>query len=169
MLCYRIVVASLTATFRLGKTMKRLSVVLVGLCLVAPAFGVQEVTLRDQPPLQPLHWCQHSDGQVAAQSEPCASDTTEVSSVSRRNADGTLTHFPLGSKEAVELGDTRPAQNTDSKSPPLDDFPKRMGKWLGFAIVVGLVAKFLKQSFVLWLILGFVLRMILVALNIMAF
>ena len=60
-------------------------------------------------------------------------------------------------------------QNTDTTKSPLGDFWKQMGKWLGFAIAVGLLAKLLKQSFALWLVLGFVLRMILVALNLMAF
>ena len=44
-----------------------------------------------------------------------------------------------------------------------------IAKWFGFAIVVGLLARLLKQSFVLWLILEFVLRALLVVLNVMAF
>jgi hypothetical protein len=60
-------------------------------------------------------------------------------------------------------------RTTGVKNSPLGDFWKRIAKWLGFAIVVGLLAKLLKQSFVLWLILGFVLRALLVALNVMAF
>jgi hypothetical protein len=72
-------------------------------------------------------------------------------------------------RSAASVAPSRAVQNTDVTKSPLGDFWKQMGKWLGFAIVVGLLAKLLKQSFVLWLILGFVLRMILMALNIMAF
>jgi hypothetical protein len=148
------------------------------MCVVAPAHGVQEVTLKDLPPLQPLHYCKNSDGHVAPQSDPCGSDTTEVSSVAVRKPDGTLNYLPLEKQQATDsTADTSAAsdtaskddRNTDVKNSPLADFWKRIAKWLGFAIVVGLVAKLLKQSFVLWLILGFVLRALLVALNVMAF
>jgi hypothetical protein len=159
--------------------MKRISVVFAFMCVVAPAYGVQEVTLKDLPPLQPLHYCKDSNGHVAPQSEPCGSDTTEVSSVAARKPDGTMTYLPLEKNQAVTdtTADKSPAsdsaskggQNIGIKNSPLGDFWKRMAKWLGFAVVVGLLAKVLKQSFVLWLILGFVLRAILVALNVMAF
>jgi len=157
--------------------MKRMGVVLVFLCVIAPAYGVQEVTLKDLPPLQPLHWCKHSDGHVAAQNEPCGSDTTEVSSTATKSPDGTLNFHPLEKQQATDTADNSTAsepaskedQHPDLKKSELGDFWKRMAKWLVFAIVVGLVAKLLKQSFVLWLILGFVLRALLVALNVMAF
>jgi hypothetical protein len=157
--------------------MKRMSVVFAFMCVIAPAHGVQEVTLKDLPPLQPLHFCKDSDGHVAPQNGPCGSDTTEVSSTYVRKPDGTTTFLPLEKKQATDTADKSAAsdsaskddQNTDVKKSPLGDFWKRMAKWLGFAIAVGLLAKFLKQSFVLWLILGFVLRAILVALNVMAF
>lgn len=157
--------------------MKRMSVVFAFMCVIAPAYGVQEVTLKDLPPLQPLHFCKDSDGHVAPQNGPCGSDTTEVSSVSVRKPDGTMTFLPLEKKQATDTADksagsdsaSKDDQNTDVKKSPLGDFWKRMAKWLGFSIAVGLLAKFLKQSFVLWLILGFVLRAILVALNVMAF
>jgi len=158
--------------------MKRISVVFAFMCVGAPAYGVQEVTLKDLPPLEPLHYCKDSDGHVAPQSGPCGSDTTEVSSVAVRKPDGTLTFLPLemkrptdttADKSAASDSASKEDQNIDVKNSPLGDFWKRMGKWLGFAVVVGLLAKFLKQSFVLWLILGFFLRAILVALNVMAF
>lgn len=158
--------------------MKRINVVLAFMCVVAPAYGVQEVTLKDLPPLQPLHNCKDSNGHVAPQIEPCGPDTTEVSSVAVRKPDGTMTFLPLeknqptdttADKSAASDSASKGGQNIGIKNSPLGDFWKRMAKWLGFAVVVGLVAKVLKQSFVLWLILGFVLRAILVALNVMAF
>lgn len=157
--------------------MKRIAVVFVFMCVIAPAHGVQEVTLKDLPPLQPLHLCKDSGGHVAGQIDPCGSDTTEVSSTMVRKPDGTTTFLPLQKEPATDTADNSAAsdsaskvdQNTDVKKSPLGDFWKRVAKWLAFAIAVGLLAKFLKRSFVLWLILGFVLRAILVALNVMAF
>jgi hypothetical protein len=157
--------------------MKRLGVVLAFVCAIAPAYGVQEVTLKDLPPLQPLKWCKHSDGQVIPQNEPCGSDTTEVSSWTKRQPDGTMAHLTLQEAQAMDAANNpaatastaKDAPNADVQKAQLGDFWKHMGKWVGFAIVVGLVAKFLKQSFLLWLILGFVLRALLVALNVMAF
>ena len=147
------------------------------MCAVAPAYGVQEVTLRDLPPLQPLHWCKHSDGHVAEQIEACGSDTTEVSSWMKRQPDGTMAHLSLEEGKAMDApgkaaatdSAAKDAQNGAVKKPPLDDFAYHMGKWFGFALVVGLVAKLFKKSFVLWLILGFVLRAVLVAMNVIAF
>jgi hypothetical protein len=88
-----------------------------------------------------------------------------------------MTFLPLENEQATDTADKSAAtdsaskddHNTEVKNSPLGDFWKRMAKWLGFAVAVGLLAKFLKQSFVLWLVLGFVLRAILVALNVMAF
>jgi hypothetical protein len=153
--------------------MKRLGVVLVLMCAVAPAHGVQEVTLKDLPPLQPLKMCKHSDGQVIAQNEPCASDTTEVSGWTKRQPDGAVAHLSLEEGRQMDAAVNNPAASAaaakDAQKAQLADFWKHMGKWVGFAVVVGLVAKFLRQSFLLWLILGFVLRALLVAVNVMAF
>jgi hypothetical protein len=159
--------------------MKRRNLVIALMCAVAPAYGVQELTLREQPPLQPLHWCKYSDGHVAPQTEPCGSDTTEVSGVVERKPDGTRTYLPLDQNQAADTttGNAPASESTSSndqnaavKESPLGDFWKRMGKWLAFAIAIGLLGKLLlKQSLVLWTIVGFVLRMILVAVNVMAF
>jgi hypothetical protein len=157
--------------------MKWIGVVIACTCVIAPAYGVQDISLKDLPPLQPLHWCKYSDGHVAPQSEPCGTDTAEVSSVMVRRPDGTATHLSLEEKQPTDTAEKSAARdvaskedrNSDVKNSPLGDFWKRMGKWFGFALVVGLLAKLLKQSFVLWLILGFLLRAILVALSVMAF
>jgi hypothetical protein len=153
-----------------------LGVVLAGMCGIAPAYGVQEVTLRELPPLQPLHWCKHSDGGVLPQREPCGSDTTEVSSVTERRPDGTVAYLPLekpattDGKPAASESASRADQSTGVvPNPSPVEFWKRMARWLGFAAVVGLWAKLFKRSFMVGLILGFVLRAVLVALNVMAF
>jgi hypothetical protein len=143
------------------------------MCAIAPAYGVQEVTLKELPPLQPLHWCKHSDGHVADQVEPCASDTTEVSSWTERQPDGTMRHLSVEEGRALEADNKlspsdRAAKEAQKKEAKLRDFWYHAGKWTGFAVLVGLVAKFLKQSFVLWLFLGFVLRAVLVGMNVIA-
>lgn len=158
-------------------TMKRMGALFAFLCVFAPAQAQQEVKLVDVPPLQPLHYCKHSDGQVAYQSEPCGSDTTEVSSVTERKSDGTVTWLPLEKKEAADATEKSVAaesaskddQHADAEKSPLSDFRKRIAKWLGFAVIVGLLAKLLKRSFILWSIFGFFLRAVLVAMNVMAF
>jgi len=157
--------------------MKGIAVVLVFMCVIAPVYGGQEVTLKELPPLQPLHWCQDSSGHAAGQIDPCGPGTTEVSSTMVRKPDGTTTFLPLQKEPATDTADSSAAsdsasivdQNSDVRKSPLGDFWRRVGKWLAFAIAVGLLAKFLKRSFILWVILGFVLRAILVALNVMAF
>ena len=104
--------------------MKRMGVVLVFLCVIAPAYGVQEVTLKDLPPLQPLHWCKHSDGHVAAQNEPCGSDTTEVSSTATKSPDGTLNFHPLEKQQATDTTDNSTASESASKEDQHPDLKK---------------------------------------------
>ena len=165
---------------RMGTALAFVAVLVTGIVsATVPAYAVQEVTLKEYPPLEPLHYCKYADGHVAYQREACGSDTTEVSSVMERQRDGRMEHLPLGSKEAADLtGKTAASDpaakdiaNADADVPksPLRDFWKRMGKWMLFALAVAIVARLLKQSFFLWLILGFVLRMLLVAANVMAF
>jgi hypothetical protein len=170
--------------------MKRVAAVLALLfAFLTPfvsAYAVQEVTLKDVPPLQPLHNCKHSDGTFAMQSDPCGSDMTEFSSIMQRNPDGTQTYLPLGAtmENAATYAASTPAPaeqpaasapaakeelTPEAKKEIMGDFRKRMLKWLLFALAIAVVAKLLKRSFILWFILGFVLRMVLVAANVMAF
>jgi hypothetical protein len=154
-----------------------MGVVFACMCIVAPAYGVQELTLREAPPLQPLHWCKHSNGNVVEQIDPCGPDSMEVSSVMERKSDGKMVYRPLEKDEATSSDGKSAASdsaskddpNTEIRKSPLGDFWKRIASWFAFALIVGLVAQFLNRSFVLWLILGFVLRAILVALNVIAF
>ncbi len=169
--------------------MKRIAAVLALLSAVlypfASAYAVQEVTLKDVPPLQPLHNCKHSDGTFAFQRDPCGSDMTEFSSIMHRNPDGTQAYLPLG----ATMNDTPDTASTpapaaapaasapavveplspEAKKAQMADFRKHIAKFLLFALVIAVVAKLLKRSFILWFILGFVLRMVLVAANVMAF
>lgn len=141
--------------------------------LMVSSLAVQEVTLRETPPLQPLHWCQGGDGNVNYQNEPCGAGTTEVSSIGHRGEDGKMHMEPLEKKDApaVAVASASAPGNppaADSKA-VMHDFWIRIAKWCGFALVVGLIGAVLKRSFILWFILGFILRMLLVAANLMAF
>jgi hypothetical protein len=145
--------------------MKRTGLVLSIMGVVAPAHAVQEVTLKDLPPLQPVQNCRYADGHYAAQNGPCPPDTTEVGLVAVTKPDGTLT-FPPVTKPQVS--DASAAKAGAGEKSSLQDFWISMAKWLGFALVVGLVAKFLKRSFFLWFVVGFIVRFVLVALNVIS-
>ena len=160
--------------------MKKIAAILAVLAFALQAHAQQEIKLTDPPPLQPLHWCKHSDGRVMEQSDACGSDTTEVSSISERQPDGHMEHLPLGS--TMDSTSSQPAANTPVVKPAAEETVSpeeskqimkgaRMHilKWAGFALVVAIIAKLLKRSFILWFILGGVLRMVLVAANVIAF
>jgi hypothetical protein len=152
--------------------MRKFAVVLALLGFMAQAQAVQEVQARHDAPLQPLHWCRHADGQTLAQRDPCSADQTEMSSVMVRKPGGDLEYVPLDQASAPEPAPEAPAAAASSPEDAkefMKDFRTRMLKWLGFALAVAVVAKLLKRSFVLWFILGFVLRAVLVAANVMAF
>ncbi len=168
--------------------MNRLVAILALISACMPALAVQEVFLKDVPPLQELHNCKHSDGKFMMQVEPCGPDTTEYSSLLQMNSDGKGTYLPLGSTmdgppvapatQAATGVATKPIPGSvgnaaelspEAQKKEMADFRKRMAKWLGFALIFGIVAKLIGRSFFLWFAFGFVLRMVLVALNVIAF
>ena len=163
--------------------MKKIAAILALLTIALQAYAVQEVKLTETPPLQPVHWCKFKDGHTMYQNEPCeSSDAIEVSSIKERQPDGSMDYSPLNKQDAstsiqpsVDTSTAKPASSATEMSPEekkqiMKDFRIRMAKWLGFALVVALIAKLLlKRSFILWFIIGFVLRMVLVAANVIAF
>lgn len=159
--------------------MKKFGAVLALLCISISAHAVQEVTLKDTPALQALNWCKQSDGSVKEQTEPCGPDTTAVSSTSERTSGGPATFQPLDQKSAptpapanetkTDASAVKGEMSPEEKKAIMSDARKRMAKWLGFALIIAIVAKLLKRSFFLWLILGFLLRMVLVAANVISF
>lgn len=152
--------------------MRKIAAVLALLGFMAQAHAVQEVKATQEAPLQPLHWCRHADGQTLAQRDECSSDQTEMSSVMVRKPGGDLEYVPLAQASAPEAlpdSSAAKAENADESKQVMKDFRTRILKWLGFALAVAVVAKLLKRSFFLWFILGFVLRAVLVAANVMAF
>lgn len=163
--------------------MKKIGAMLVILGFALQAHAIQEVKLTDPPPLQPVHWCKHADGSTTYQNEACGADTTEVSGISQRQPDGHAEFQPLDKKDAAPAANPASADGaaaqasasaSDKPSPEeskklMKDARTRFIKWIGFALVIAVIAKLLKRSFFLWLILGFILRMVLVAANVMAF
>jgi len=159
--------------------MKRLGAALVFFCLAASAYAVQEVTLKDVPPLQPIHYCKHSDGNIQPQNGPCDSGDTDVGDAKAElQPDGHTIIYHEAPQQAAPMETNRPTVfasspilNQDDHAPKMTLLEgwKHIGKWLLFAIVIGVLAKFTNRSFFLWLIIGFVLRAVLVAVNVMAF
>ncbi len=159
--------------------MKRLSAILAMLCVSVSAYAVQEVTLKDTPPLEPIHYCKHADGNVLPQNGKCDSGDTDVGDAKAElQPDGHTVIYHEAPKEAPPIETNRPTipasgpsaeQDAASKGAIMHDARIRIAKWLGFAAVIGVLAKLLNRSFFLWFILGFVLRMVLVAANVMAF
>ena len=153
--------------------MKRTVAVLAVLFAFESTYAVQELVLKDVPPLQPLHNCKHSDGHFAMQTDPCGSDSTEFSSIMQRNPDGTGTYLPLG----ATMNDTPNTANTpDQVAKPevsgKEVMEKGQESWLkllGFAFIFGIVAKLIGRSFWRWFFVGIVLHIILVSLNILSF
>lgn len=160
--------------------MKKFGMALALLGFMMQAHAIQEVKLQEVPPLKPLHWCKHTDGQTTSQIDPCGSDTTEVSSISQRQPDGRMEFEPLhkedtsaasqsnANEQASASSQAAASSPSDSKQ-VMKEFRMRMLKWLGFALAVAVIAKLLNRSFILWFVIGFVLRMVLVAANVIAF
>jgi len=113
--------------------------------------------MKDLLPLQRLHYCKHRDGKIFTQREECGNEAYEVSMDVERKLDPNAVAQPLPIEQEAEIHNSR------------KEMWIRLAKWLGFALAVGIVAKILKQSFILWFILGLVLRTALVALHFMAF
>lgn len=151
--------------------MRKFALVLALLGFMVQAHAVQEVEATHQAPLQRLHWCQYENGETRAQRDPCSAGQTEMSSVMVRGSSGRLEYVPLDQAKASETESDASADTVEvtDEQEFMEDFRTRMIKWLGFALAVGAVAKLLNRSFVLWFILGFILRSVLVAANLMAF
>ncbi|MFZ6755855.1 hypothetical protein ACO0K9_01440 [Undibacterium sp. Ji50W] len=152
--------------------MKVIAAILFFICLNASAQGVPTLELKETPPLKPLNWCKGADGKSNPQREPCAPGTegTSVNTIEYEKPNSG--QAPV----AVVPAEVAAAQNTPASAPAIDtqgvskkDFWKHIGKLLGFALVIGLIGKFLKKSFFFWFILGLVLRVVLVALNVLSF
>jgi hypothetical protein len=150
--------------------MKKISAILALLCMAASAHAIQNLELKEYPALKPLNSCKHSDGVTRYQIEPCGPDTTVDTRVFVEAKQDSLQKFG-------EPGLFTPPQMPVSKNEPTVDTQgglsnswKSLGKWLGFALIVGLLAKMIfKGSFLFWFFLGGILRMILVSLNVIAY
>ena len=150
---------------------------LIGLLYVATAaHAVQELTLKEYPPLKPLTYCKHADGSVAGQNGPCGLGDTEVSSVSEMKSDGTSRQLPLApttTQTPDPVGSPTTAadgsSNDQTKPQTLTDAWKSLAQWAAFGVAIGFLAKLLNRSFFRWFVFGLLLRMFLVAANLMKF
>ena len=136
---------------------KLLGLILTLMCVAVPAFADQEPTSKDMLPLQRLHYCKHADGQIYTQREECGKDALEVIMEVEKKLNPNVTAIPLSDQQVTEIHSSR------------SEMWMRLLKWLGFALVFGIVAKVLNRSFFLWAFLGLIVRAVLVALHVFAF
>ena len=146
--------------------MKRITIVLVLFC---SPLGAQIPTIEYQelPPLERLVYCEYPGGAVRGQNggtcEPGTKDVTKPNPfAAREQQDEPATEPVSRSPRPVEL-DAEKQKALENKAYGITF------KVLGFALVFGIVAKFLWRSFVVGFLGGAMLYIVLVALNIFKF
>ncbi|MFZ6734764.1 hypothetical protein ACO0LG_22765 [Undibacterium sp. Ji42W] len=155
--------------------MKKISIIFTLICSAtsAQAFQVHDLKLNNVPPLKPLNTCKSANGTTRDQIEPCGPGETAITGyVEVGGSDNASKPLPNNEVQITSSESKTEAKNepgTGNQSDQKANFWKRLGKLLGFAFVAGIVATFFKRSFFLGFILGLVLRLSLVALNIMQF
>jgi hypothetical protein len=168
--------------------MKTFCFIVALICIPLTAQAIPELELKEQPPIEPLHYCKDSEGKVKAYREECEFGTTEVSSIRKFNADGSSTHLELGATMdgAASNGSEKTsgtANRTDINAIPTEDASTetteptnngegamkkgRMFRMLGIAIAFGVIAKLIGRSFLLWFFLGAGVDFLLVVLNVL--
>jgi hypothetical protein len=157
--------------------MTRISAVLALVCIAVSAQAVQTVELKDYPELKPLNWCKHADGVTRGHIEPCGPDTTVGTSISTaqigQKKEATDASSELNANTAAQ--DATPALSTATEEPAASDkgmLKQGRQSWLkllGFALVVGIVAKLLGRSFLRWFSVGIIAHITLVSLNVLSF
>ncbi len=150
--------------------MRRLFVILAAMLITTSAHAVQTVTLKDVPPLKPLNYCKHADGTIDMQRDDCGPDTTTVPAgtpLEPGPVPGTFKIATPPRNEAVEINKASNASKSQMFG-NMGDALMHYGKIAGIALVVGVLAKLLGQSFWLWSILGLGVRELLVVLNVIS-
>jgi hypothetical protein len=120
--------------------MKKLCAGLFFMCATASA-QVQEVELKELPPLKPLNWCTDSNGATHGQIEPCGPGTTVGSSISTAKPN-------ISQKDPMPIAAPKTDKtvlNNEFNGETQDSFWKHWGKWFGLAIVLGLLFKWLRR------------------------
>jgi hypothetical protein len=101
-----------------------------------------------------LYWCKQSNGNQHAQKEPCAPGT-EVR--------------PVAADHGVKA--TRPVEEAQPavQPPPVQEGYKPLLKILAWGLVFGVLAKLVRRSFFLGFFFGIILRIVLVAADLINF
>lgn len=116
-----------------------------------------------QPVTPPKYWCKYANGMVGPQNVPCGPDAVAIPSGVVLNEAEVSQATPAGITKAI---DSEVNKNKSQMFGKMGDGLKHYGEIAGIALIVGLLAKLLGQSFWLWSILGLGVRYILVALNV---
>jgi hypothetical protein len=122
--------------------MKRICAALVGMALGLSVHAVQEVKLKDVPPLTPLNWCTDANGVTKSQIEPCGIGQTVGSSIStvqyeKKGGDPIPAAAPAKAQEPAAM---------EAKGGALGDFWTKWGKWIALGLAGFFVLKWFRRS-----------------------
>jgi hypothetical protein len=120
--------------------MKKLCAGLFFMCAAASA-QVQEIELKELPPLKPLNWCTDSNGATHGQIEPCGPGTTVGSSISTAKLNGRHDD----SVPIATLKSDTAVLNNEPNSDAQNSAWRSWGQWIGLAIVLGFLFKWLRR------------------------
>ena len=134
-------------------------------------FGAESAKAQDT-----IYWCKHDNGAVYGQKDPCAPGMEVRSSkatngLSEGQAVQSATPNPPveAPKSAAEVAAAEPPATTADNQATLKRGQQAWLRYLGWALVFGVIAKLFKKSFLLGFFLGFVLRIVLVAADLVKF
>ena len=139
-------------------------------CLLGMFFGAESAPAQDT-----IYWCKHDNGAVYGQKDPCApgmevrtSKATNGLSEGQevQSAAPTAVEAP---KSAPEVVAAEPAATTADNKDALKQGQLAWLRYLGWALVFGVIAKLFKKSFFLGFFLGFILRIVLVSADLVKF
>ena len=135
----------------------------VFLCLVAGSARAQDT----------IYWCKHDNGAEYGQKDPCppgmeVRHSAAVNGVSEGLPVESATPSPSEApSSAPQVTAVAPAAADDKDT--LKQAQVAWLRYLGWALVFGIVAKLFKKSFFLGFFLGFILRIVLVAADLVKF
>lgn len=140
-------------------------------CLLGMILGAGSARAQDT-----IYWCKHDNGAEYGQKDPCPPGTEVRSS---KAIDGTSEGQRVQSAapdapaeaptSATEVSVAEPAATTPDNQDALKRGQMAWLRYLGWALVCGIIAKLFKKSFFLGFLLGFILRIVLVAAAVVEF
>lgn len=166
--------------------MKRILAVFALLAFNAHA-QVHKLELKNYPDLKTYHECKDTDGKIRRTADPCESwETLEDQFKAPKDAhdelDDLVKNRPdlkakldkldqednaSATKKSTKENKSESEKQTEEKQLN-KQWRKSMMKLIGFAVLLGLLAKLIGRSFIRWFIVGIVAHFLLVALNVIS-